>query len=195
MHRSHVALAVAVLLSAAPLAAQSLTPDQVQEALTLAQRGKTCAATLSGVLVGQYDVRLLGPYGRVIDAAREAATTLRPFTPTDDLLAPVWRVIVYPRTPTYSRYGGWTVPPAVTEVAILPVGAIDLFLVSRPAKLIPIPAQWGNAFGGTFTSAGALAEFDASKLPSGELLVVVIAGSQQFSYTVKDKHRRALIGR
>ncbi len=179
-----------VSLSARVVSAQVLSDAQIAEAIadTKAQQFQTVS-----VSAGPYNVVIGGPMTRVNAAARRAAKDLKPFTRadvTDEMAGPFVRITAWPDKPTYSKYSGWTVTPAATNVVLLPKGVTDVTKAVQPSSKEPFPQEWGNALGAKFEGQGMTADFNLADLPAGEFDVVVGCNcARQARGTVKAKDR------
>jgi len=168
-----VILAIVLASFGSPLFAQTLTEAQITEALS-----DTKADTFQtvGVNAGPFRVILAGPMVRVNAALREAARALKPFTRadvTDEMIGPFLRVSAWPSKPSYSKYGGWSVTPAATNIVLLPKGSTDLTKAVQPTSKEAFPQEWGNALGAKFEGQGMTADFNLSDVPPGEFDVVI----------------------
>lgn len=187
-------LIVAAVLSAPSFAQSTLTPDQIADAIRLGQQGKHCIASLGNTLTDDYTVTLAGPQGRVAHAAAEAKASLQLFGPadvTDAHIAPVLDVRITPHRPQLVA-GRWRIVAPVTHVVLAPKGAKQPDAAVQPDAFEQIPAAWTNALGAHFESQGGRAQFPLDALPPGEVVVIVVAGTRQHTFTLKQKHRDAL---
>lgn len=166
--RSLATCAILIILSS-PAAAQALSEALIAEAMKDVK-----AKTFERVQIGinQYEIVIVGPLGRIARAAQLAERELKPFTRTDvtdDMLAPMVRISVWPDKPTDMRY----VPPPVSNIVIMPKGVTDVSKAIQPIKKESVPQEWGNALGAKVASEAMIADFNLDDLPAGEFDIVV----------------------
>jgi len=184
-------------------AAIGLTDRDVDMAIAAGQRsggggGSYCMATSAfmdfSAANGSYNVLTVGPLGRIAYAAAEAKKKYLPYTRanvTPDLRQPAVSVFVEPNPPEFTG-GTWHQSAPVKHVVLKLKGRADDAAVIQPISIQLVDRSWNNSFGATFTSQGAVANFDWSsfqQLPAGDVDVVVItdAGERRCKIGKKDR--------
>lgn len=190
-------IALACAFVASPLTAQVLTPTEIDAAVKAGQAGAfpatACVArgAAGGLFSGSFTVRIEGPMGHIMRLSAFAKRQYKPFTMadvTDDMLAPVLRLIVTPDEPT--RRGGTLVTtPLAQHVVLKAAKGPD---VVQPLELTPMPVEWGNLFGARVAGQGLVASFplDAFRaLPDGEVAAVIVTDGHERRCTLPVKQR------
>jgi hypothetical protein len=209
--RRSLPLAAALLLSAAPLFAQA-APDSTAPAGPISDAqaqaaidyGKAHPNTNYGLGIGRqvprchgshnylsecgYTIVLKGPFGIIATAAATRAGQYLPFTldsVSAEMRAPVLTVFVTPQAPDFAD-GSWHQAQPVQRVVLQAKGpSRDVpGAVVQPLALTPVPMQWTNALGATFSSQGAVATFDRSQVPPGDFDVVLVTGGREVRSTL-----------
>ena len=163
-----VALGTPVLAQLAPL-----TDAQIEDAIALGKKGHVpgaLAGRFLGISKGDFDVVILGPMGRIADAASGAAKELRPFTRADvtpEMTAPVYQVFIH-----HTQGGAWAYPE---HIVLMPRGSKNLDDAIQPVR--DSLRQSSDAY------------FD--RLPDGEFDVVIATskGMQRYNVTMKDRQK------
>jgi hypothetical protein len=158
--------------------AQTLTDSEVQAAIATRATGLELTERR---MVGSNGFRavLHSPRTWIATRAAEAKQRLQPFTAehvTDEMRQPVWRVIVYPRTPKTMARGSIERASSVRHVVLMNRSRST---VVQPRSVTPFDITSGNALGATMTLHGLTATFavdEVAPLIAGGRLVVAVRG-------------------
>jgi hypothetical protein len=188
-----LATAAIMAIGGVILGAQSatLTDQQVADAIAH-QREATNGIVWEGHAVsGAFRVGVIGPMTSIGITAAAATKQFKPFTVADvaaDARQLRWTLSVVPAKPG-SVGGNWTVSAPVNEVLLQRHGVTDIADVIRPISTTFTPETWSNAMGAKFEGRGAIAVFDATTLPAGDLDIVIVTSANPRRYELPAKDR------
>ena len=161
------------------------------------QKFTNVLAALNHTPIGNagFSLRVYTPTTWIAQQAADAAKAYRPFTTddiTDEMLAPILRVVVYPDTPTLLTGAGMSAASSVEHVVLRDANKT---LVVQPTTEEPFTDTLSSALrdkayeGVTATfPLDALATLRGAKGDQEFLIVVVGAGTKERVFTVKSKH-------
>ena len=216
------AIAAVVLMSAIvlamPASAQSLSPEEINQAIVAGQSGKhrqlvlTCQAVIgfreifkgekAGLdFTGSYEVHLSPTTGRIALLAAEAKRFYKPFSIAqvpDELKVSDAVMTAEPAAPELS---------STTRGSISVAAAIELLvikawpnrkLVVKPTAFTTEPIEWPNVAGQTVRANRARARFrlgEIVELPPGDLELAVVTPAGERTCIVPSRDRRRVFGR
>jgi len=216
------AIVALVLMSTVALAvsanAQSLPPEEIEQAIVAGQNGKhgqlliTCQAVIgfheifkgekAGLdFTGSYEIHLSRTTGRIALLAAEAKRFYKPFSITqvpDDLKVSDAVMTVEPVAPLVSP----SEPGSISVAALIETLVIKVWpnrnLVVKPTAFTTEPIEWPNVAGQTVRANRARARFrlgEIVELPPGALELAVVTPAGERSCIVPSRDRRRVFGR
>lgn len=212
------ALLWSALTIAMPVTAQTLSPEEIEQAIAAGQSGKhrqlliTCQAVIgfremfkserTGFdFSGSYEVHLSPTSGRIALLAAEAKRLYKPFSIADvpaDLKVTDAVMTAEPSAPELS---------STTHGAISVAAAIELLVIKawpngklavKPTAFTTEPVEWPNVAGQTLRANRARARFrpgEIAELPPGDLELAVVTPAGERTCIVPSRDRRRVFGR
>ena len=216
------AIAAIVLMTTVALAvsanAQSLSPEEIDQAIVAGQSGKhrqlliTCQAVIgfreifkgprAGLdFTGSYELHLSATTGRIALLAAEAKRFYKPFSIAqvpEDLKVADAVMTAEPGAPELSP----STPGSISVAATIELLVIKAWpsrqLVVRPTAFTTEPVEWPNVAGQTVRANRARARFrrgEILELPPGDLELAVVTAAGERSCVVPSRDRRRVFGR
>lgn len=216
MRKVLVVSVAALLVASVTTFSQTLTPEQLKQALAIGAKANVrlprihpseaeqwrgipiarCVATRG---TSYYGILFVGPGNLVSAHAADARAKRMPFTEadiTEDMMAPVINVVVYPAGRHRSVLGRLTRPDQVVggppenvlHVVVEPKPEATL----QPADLSRFPYPFLDAYGKPITINGVLARFNQTDIPAADVTVVVVTDTGDGRCTIKGKEREKL---
>lgn len=209
---------IASLALAAPANAQSLSLEEIDEAILAGQNGKqaqllvTCQAVISfreifrreraGLdLTGSYEINLSRTTGRIALLAAAAKRLYKPFTVAqvpEDLKVSDAVMTAEPSAPELSS----TTPGSISVAAPIELLVIKAWpnrkLVVKPTAFTTEPVEWPNVAGQTVRANRARARFrlgEIVEMPPGDLEVAAVTPAGERTCIVPGRDRRRVFGR
>lgn len=191
----------AAALATCALSAQvpGLTRTEIESAIAAAklERFQSLFVEARGRFGADFSLLLQGPVGRVMDLAREAYESYKPFNASDvPMIVSARETSIAVVVHSGSRIG-------VKNLVIMPPGA-----ASRDAAIQPLPVRrdsldsimlrgnlprtWRPGLGSEPSGLPSSYRFPEDAIPSGDILIVVVTDSGEQRYTVRDQDRRRL---
>lgn len=184
-----------------PVHAQAIPSDeQIDRAIKCGMRQLKCAVPIlyspgmgslgsMGMNMTDTIVIIMGPLGRVYQAANSAKEKFLPFTRadvTEDMLQPTLTIS--------ARCGGtnMAVNPSVTHIVIMAKGAKDDAAAVQPTSMDPWDTEVGNLLGAKMTREGKRATFSLASLPPGAFDIIIVgvtSGNDKSKVNEKDRAR------
>ena len=191
-----LATLLGALVTSPPVHAQTIpSNEQIDRVIKCGMRQLKCAVPIlvspgmgslgsMGMDTSDTIVAIMGPLGRVYQAADHAKYKFLPFTRadvTDDMLQPTLTITA--RTIGTNR--------AVNHIVIMPRGAKDDAAAVQPTSIEPYDAEEQNQLGATMTRIGKSATFQLASLPPGAFDVIIV-GQRAARAKVNEKDRAKL---
>jgi len=178
----------------APALGQPLPEGEIAAAIALGRSRIAGAVAIGNASDGMHQVLIVGPFGRIVDAAAKAAREYRPFDRadvTEEMLAPTLTVSVVPNKPL--QMDGQWLPRDPVHVVVRPRDALDLKWIIQPLRKVSFVRDWTNSLGMKIQTGGLIAEFPLGQIPRGDFEVVIshASGPDQIAYAFPTKRAMA----
>ncbi len=185
-----IAIICAIALGYQSIQSAVLSDDEIAEAIAAAKqpRFESLYVEARGPFAADFSVVLQGPIGRVMDVAREAHESYKPFAAADVHSAMRARSVT---ALIVMHSDGRRVQ--VKNVVVMPLGASSRDAAIQPLPRVrgadelsgQVPRSWKPGYGWQPAGLPMSYRFSESELPEGDLQLVVVTEMGDKRYTVR----------
>ncbi len=185
-----IAIICAIALGYQSIQSAVLSDDEIGEAIAAAKqpRFESLYVEARGPFAADFSVVLQGPIGRVMDVAREAHESYKPFAAADVPSAITARSVT---ALIVMHSDGRRVQ--VKNVVVMPLGVSSRDAAIQPLPRVrgayelsgQVPRSWKPGYGWEPAGLPMSYRFSESELPEGDLQLIVVTGMGDRRYTVR----------